>query len=40
MGPRLDAAGFGYGAVLTLLGAFFLFLVPTRPPLAIVPLPK
>jgi dipeptide/tripeptide permease len=24
------AAGFGYAAVLTLLGAFFLLLVPTR----------
>jgi hypothetical protein len=26
------AAGFGYAAVLTLAGAFFLLLVPTRDP--------
>jgi MFS family permease len=30
------AAGFGYGAAFTLLGALFLFLVPTRPRLSIV----
>jgi MFS family permease len=34
------AVGFGYGAVLTLLGALFLFLVPTRPRLAIVRSPE
>ena len=34
------AAGFGYGAVLTLLGAFILFLVPAQPRLASVGLPE
>lgn len=34
------AAGFGYGAVLTLLGALFLFLVPTGPRLATAPSPE
>jgi MFS family permease len=34
------AAGFGYGAILTLLGALCLFLVPACPRIAIVPSPE